>query len=70
MPLYRIYSLDAAGQVVTGESVYCLDDAAATEMASVIFEHQTMFEVWEGIRRVTHVERQPDGVMRPGRRSA
>lgn len=55
MPVYRVYCLDGAGRVRTGEWIEADSDSAALEAARQ-FKDAVRCEVWLGERLVGKVE--------------
>jgi hypothetical protein len=60
MPIYRIYSLDRSGHIVTAFDAYCSGEDAAVAQASEKFGVSTMFEIWEGTRLVRPLSKNTD----------
>ena len=56
MPHYRIYSLDAAGRIVSGHDALCMDDQEARRTALGLLEAGRDGEIWNGRRRVGRVD--------------
>ncbi len=54
---YRIYLLNAAGRIVSGNDALCDDDEAARAAADGLLEAGRDAEVWHGRRRVGRVAR-------------
>jgi hypothetical protein len=50
MATYRIYLLDAAGQIASQADYDCADDHAATDLALMLLPQQAQAEVWDGNR--------------------
>jgi len=55
MDHYRIYLLNAAGRIVSGNDALCANDEAARAAASELLEAGRDAEIWHGRRRVGRV---------------
>ena len=55
MDHYRIYLLNAAGRIVSGNDAMCPDDESARVAAGELLEPGRDAEVWHGRRRVGRV---------------
>ena len=60
MRWYRIYCVGPDDHFTRGEAIYCGSDTEALAVAQRMVGHPAAVEVWQGTRKVTRLEPEPE----------